>query len=258
MTRDVFLPLCFWILGWLVVVGAWIGGPSPSLASRSNQGLQTWYIILHSRADHPTIEQAVRDTWTCQLSEQERFDFIVGSDQIPHPHHDPLHNYLTLPLAETFANILRKTLEAWDYMLKTDASWRWTVRTNNGTYFQPQRLRDLPPKQFFGGHITFSDFIGGWFMVFSRDVIERLVSYAQAHPYTWQRTTVGDDVWISHTVVRKLRVPMVQLDSVYWIHEEPVDTLSKTGQAYRLSLPLGPNKTGRVPRFYSMDQHLCT
>lgn len=258
MTRSHVLSLCFWVFGCLVLVGACVfrSLPPPSSShwkSTLTTDLQTWYIILHTRADHPTIEQAIRDTWTQKLSAHERFDFIVGLDQ-SEPQHDPVQNYLALPVAETFANILRKTLQAWDYMLKTNASWQWTVRTNNGTYFQPQRLRHLPRQNFFGGHITFSDFVGGWFMVFSRDVIERLVAYVQAHPHQVDQTTVGDDVWLSHTVVQQLHVPMVQLDTVYWNNEEPVATLSKTAQAYRLSLPLGPNKTGRVSRFYSLHE----
>lgn len=223
----------------------------PVWSNLPDTSIDTWYVVIHRRADHPTIEEAVRKTWTTKLGPNERFDFIVGSDGTDIVH-DADQNYLTLPVTEIFEHILHKTVLAWQYMLAVNKSWKWTVRTNNGTYFQPHLLQNLSETNFFGGHMTFSKFIGGWFMVFSRDVIERLVEYALQN---WDALPNQDDVGIASIVTNVLGLPMVDMPGVFWVHEEPVETLPKSGPAYRLSLPLGPEKTGRVPRFYALHEH---
>ena len=159
----------------------------------------------------------------------------------------------------------RKTLLSWKWLLEHKPHWQILVRSNNGTYFQETYLQQWLPEKYsstpggvitnlFAGPMDFGEasFVSGCAMVFSRDVIERVVTYV----FTTDKHVPSeetDDVALSHIIRDALAIKPQHMQRVDWV-DGPVDVLPKDTWAYRRSQPYGNERC--IHKFQALFKQL--
>jgi hypothetical protein len=211
---------------------------------------KVWFIIIHT-PEMEVTKRAMQDTWLSDLPATWRYDFIIGGSKSLI--HDSKKHVIVAPCEEVFGNILQKTLLAFRYMLNSD--WDFCIRTNNGTYYNPQILQDFlstRDRTCFAGNVIYNHthyrpYIMGWNMIMGRQVVRDIVEKG-----TYYRKP--DDVYLSHTA-RHCGYEYEELERVAWIKQK-VETLPTDALAYRLTEPLGYERTLRINKFYSLHKYL--
>lgn len=234
------------------------------------------YLMLHTPA-FPEAQKAAEETWLRKLPVGDDYYYLVGRCAQKTP-----HTLVVNEIEETFENILKKTICGFESLLK-DPTWWYLLRTNNGTYIEPQAVHDLikvlPKRQLLAGfykpwsgphyerRYRIYDYktqrvreggkqnglISGWCMLFSRDVIQRIVTYARHH---WLQVRGADDVWLSQKAQDVLGIRPICLGRQDYIKPMDVYRMIPHRIAYRLSFPYGKDKKERLSKFYKLHEVL--
>ncbi len=166
---------------------------------------ETVFFILGSRAPENEADlQAQKETWLQDLLSTQSYLVLRGSDSASARLEG---DELLLPVAETYENILMKTILAMRWALE-NSNFEVLIRTNVSTYFPPNKVKELTESvnknaHFFGGYVDtcripdggrsrITEYVTGTGLVLSRATVRILTRIDWREYLGWP-----DDVAIS-------------------------------------------------------------
>lgn len=232
-----------------------------------NYPFKIYFAMIHTEKED-SARYDMESTYITNLSDTERRVYWVGAKDETHEQEywfdENSHKLFINGVRDLGRHtILTKTLLGWKWLL-TQKDWDVMVRSNNGTYFQPNILRQWLWERYRTKRITnlYAGFLGedhsvpfvsGCCMLLSRDVVEKIVSWSNEHPEQLPKDGTFDDVVVSKILINEYNIPPIPMDRADWIGG-PIENLPRNVWCYRLSVPY--DMQIRSFKFHKLHEYL--